>query len=147
MGSHDPLGLDVDKCIEKATNVMKRVGKMLNIEVPEEQPKQEEIEKTEEVKQPEIPVQPIPEVKVEVPKQEEISPFLSQQAENVEPQTSVEESNVKKVLPEADSFWGKQDLNEIEEDTESFPNLATSNDDFFANNMDNFEFPNLDEFK
>lgn len=188
MGSHEPLSLNVDECVEKAKSVMKRVGKMLNIELPEEKNEiaEEEIEQPEEnnIELPTVspflestpmptPVTTTPEIEtqkeepeVTIPmftpeiedKQEvpAVSPFLETETSEVkspfisEPEapTDTEESNVKNVLPSADSFWGNQapSANDLE-DNNSFPDLTVSNDDFFANNMDNFEFPNLDEFK
>lgn len=155
MGSHEPLGLNVDECVDKAKNVMRRVGKMLKIlpdEVTKPAPVKEEVPTAPEVKQAPI----IPEQKEEVK-----SPFLNQEA-NVTPaspflnnneagemkdtpKTNTEESNVKNVLPSADSFWNK--VPKSDDDSQKEEEIPVSNDDFFANNMDNFEFPNLDEFK
>ncbi len=155
MGSHEPLGLNVDECVDKAKNVMRRVGKMLKIlpdEVTKPAPVKEEVPPAPEVKQEPI----IPEQKEEVK-----SPFLNQEA-NVTPaspflnnneagemkdtpKTNTEESNVKNVLPPADSFWNQ--VPKSDDDSQKEEEIPVSNDDFFANNMDNFEFPNLDEFK
>ena len=155
MGSHEPLGLNVDECVDKAKNVMRRVGKMLKIlpdEVTKPEPVKEEVPTAPEVKQAPI----IPE-----PKEEVKSPFLNQEA-NVTPvspflnnnevgemkdtpKTNTEESNVKNVLPSADSFWNQVPKND--DDSKQEEEIPVSNDDFFANNMDNFDFPNLDEFK
>ena len=155
MGSHEPLGLNVDECVDKAKNVMRRVGKMLKIlpdEVTKPTPVKEEVSTAPEVKQAPI----IPEQKEEVK-----SPFLNQEAnitpaspflDNNEagkmkdtPKTNTEESNVKNVLPPADSFWNQ--VPKSDDDIQKEEEIPVSNDDFFANNMDNFEFPNLDEFK
>lgn len=146
MGSHDPVGLNVEKCVEKATNVMRRVGKMLNIVSKDETiatpPIQEEVP-TISPQQPE-PITQSPFLNTEVT----TSPFLNQPEEPqeiVEPSTNTEQSNVKNVLPTAEDFWNNS--NDSDEDADDFPELTVSNDNFFANNMDNFEFPNLDEFK
>lgn len=61
------------------------------------------------------------------------------------PKTNTEESNVKNVLPSADSFWNQ--VPKSDDDSKQEEEIPVSNDDFFANNMDNFDFPNLDEFK
>lgn len=161
MGSHEPLGLNVDECIEKATSVMKRVGKMLNIEntkEPEPTPAPTKEEEKEELKVPEIQEEQPTEIPVASPFVEPTSsPFINEEVsispfvnnEEKEELPTPEESNVKNVLPSAESFWNnKTDEEEnTKEENSDFPNLTVSNDDFFANNMDNFEFPNLDEFK
>lgn len=161
MGSHDPLGLNADECIEKAINVMKRVGKMLNIEIPEEEkiapvsspiesplPK-EEVTETEAIPSNDSTPSETP---VNSPffeqSQPTKSPFVDEMVNPIEEEKKAPtgESNVKNILPPADNFWENEapTTNDLEDD---FPDLSVSNDDFFANNMDNFEFPNLDEFK
>ena len=162
MGSHDPIGLNVDDCIEKATSVMRRVGKMLNIEIPEETKEQEVINiESPPVKLEENVIEPTVNISQEKEKLPIVSPFIDTV---VEPQQSpfineqmpsiphedtinAEESRVKNTLPSADSFWDNQAPTANDLDDDDFPDLTVSNDDFFANNMDNFEFPNLDEFK
>jgi len=172
MGSHDPMGLDVEECIDKAKKVMKRVGKMLNIPLEEEQEEVKEAPIVEEMKEEERVIEPAnpfvqpEEVKLEVPKVEEnpfvntelpqeepkkeevVNPFVEPQASIEEPiieeqEIPKEESNVKNVLPSADSFWDT----DIPSASDFDETLAVSNDDFFANSMNDFEFPNLDEFK
>lgn len=184
MGSHEPMGLNVDECIEKAKTVMKRVGKMLNIELPEEQPeiKEEKIETTTDnnteipvvspfiedqqmptpvepnieietpIEEPQVPIIEVPELPKTKEENTVASPFLNKEAEIKSPflmeestTNDKEESNVKNVLPSADSFWGSEAPSD--KDLEENNDFPVSNDDFFANNMDNFEFPNLDEFK
>ena len=179
MNIHDPAGLNVDECLEKANKVMKKVGEMLKITTPEEpkpqepekpaveppkvepQPEQAPVEQqqaednkpTEEIANPFVeqannvaesaPTDNNPFVNTEQEtKQEEApNPFL-----NTEPQPdNNEESNVKNVLPSADDFWNNPQNNNSEGVIS--PDLDVSNDDFFANSMNDFEFPNLDEFK
>jgi len=170
MGIHEPTGLNVDDCIEKATNVMKRVGKMLNIEIEEEKKEAPSINKSEiqpepkKVEEPATTENPFIEPKeiTEPTTQPTTSPFIEPVIPNIkspfieEPQNAnivpekeekQEESNIKNVLPPADNFWDNDAPTANDLENGDFPELTVSNDDFFANNMDNFEFPNLDEFK
>lgn len=148
MGSHDPMGLNVEECIEKATNVMRRVGKMLNI-VPSEEEKEETpqipvVETPEIEEKPSEPQAEIPTTSPFLNPEVETSPFVKNEEVPIEEkvETNIEQSNTKNVLPDADSFWNSPKSEQTE-----YPDITVSNDDFFANNMDNFEFPNLDEFK
>jgi len=160
MGCHDPLGLNADECVEKATNVMKKVGEMLNI-IPKEDSKKEikeekVEEKVEEKKEETNPFFDNNEPKEEAPT---VNPFFE---ENTEKKVEIdnpattnsfldtpkeepkkEESNVKNVLSNDLDFWSQNPITE----TDSNDDIDVSNDDFFANSMNDFEFPNLDEFK
>ena len=163
INSHDPAGLNVEECLEKANKVMRKVGEMLNIKIKEELKPAEPVTTVSEPPKVEPQPEEIANPFVEQPnnaekatettdnnpfvnsepeeKQEEQNPFLS-----TEPQSENKvESNVKNVLPPADDFWNNTQNNNSEGVIS--PDLDVSNDDFFANSMNDFEFPNLDEFK
>jgi len=155
MSCHDPIGLNVDECLEKANKVMRKVGEMLNIKV--EEPTNIEITKVEQSEEntsnPFVAEQENPflnNVNEETTKTtvapEQENPFLNNEQQSQTENNNTSQSNVKNVLPNADDFWN----NQMTTDNESegiIPDVDVSNDDFFANSMNNFEFPNLDEFK